>query len=94
MNDNFLQPIYNENDLSAYENFINSPDFKINKNETFSSLLKNSVGKNIKIYMVIGNQLNQRQGKLLGVHNDYLTLTQNREKIAIKLCEIKFVSIM
>ncbi len=92
MNDNFLKPIFNETDLTLYENFINSPEFKNTKSETFSSLLKNSVGKNIKIYIAVGNQLTARQGKLLDVFNDYIILSQNREKLAIKLCEIKFVS--
>lgn len=94
MYDNFLQPIYNENDLTIYENYINSPDFKDTKNETFSSLLNSSIGKAVKIYIVVGNQLNVRQGKLSGVFNDYLTLFLNRQKFAIKLCEIKFISIL
>ena len=94
MNDNLLKPILNENDLLAYENLINSPDFKKERNETFSSLLKNSVGQNIKIHMVVGNQLTTRQGKLLGVYNDYIAVTQNREKLAIKLNEIKFISMV
>ena len=93
MNENILKPIMNENDLEFYGNFINSPDFKRERNETFFSLLKNSVSKNIKIYMVVGNQLITRQGKILGVYSDYITLLQNREKLAIKLCEIKFISI-
>ncbi len=94
MNDNFLKPIYNENDLEAYDNFINSPDFKSTKTETFASLLECSMGKSIKIFIAVGNQLIARQGKLLGVFNDYLTLLGNREKISIKLCDIKFISII
>lgn len=93
MYDNFLQPIYNDNDLKIYENYINSLDFKDTKNETFSSFLNSSIGKTVKIYIVVGNQLNVRQGKLSGVFNDYLTLFQNRQKFAIKLCEIKFISL-
>ena len=93
MNDNFLKPIYNENDLETYENFINSPDFKSTKNETFSSFLKNLVKRNIKIYIVIGNQLTVRQGKLLEVFSDYIILSHGREKLVFKLCEIKFISI-
>lgn len=92
MNNNFLQPIFNEKDLTVYENFINSNDFKNAKNETFSSFLNNSIGKNVKIYVAVGNQLTARQGKLLGVYSDYLIITQNREKIAIRLSEIKFIS--
>lgn len=92
MNDNFLQPIYNEKDLATYERYINLPDFKTTKSETFSSFLQSSIGKNVKIYITVGNQLNNRQGKLSGVFSDYLTLSQNCEKIAIKLSEIKFIS--
>ena len=94
MYDNFLQPIYNESDLTVYESYINSPEFKTVKNESFSSFLNGSIGKTVKIYMVVGNQLTARQGKLSGVFCDYLTLTQNREKIAVKLCEIKFIVVM
>ncbi len=92
MNNNFLQPIFNEKDLTVYENFINSNDFKNAKNETFSSFLNNSIGKNIKIYVAVGNQLTARQGKLLGVYSNYLIITKNHEKIAIRLSEIKFIS--
>lgn len=94
MKDNFLQPIYNENDLQIYESFINSPELKNTKSENFSSFLSDYIGKNIKIYIAVGNQLNVRYGKLSGVFRDYLILIQSREKIAIKLCEIKFISVL
>ena len=93
MNDNYLQPLYSENDLKIYESFINSHDFKTTKNETFSSFLQSSIGKNIKVYIVVGNQLNLRHGKLSAVYSDFLILVQNREKIVIKLSEIKFISL-
>ena len=94
MKEEYLKPILNENDLVSYENFINSSDFSKPKNQTFSSLLKNSVGKNIKIYIVVGNGLTAKYGKLLSVFDDYIMLFQNREKTAIKLTEIKFISVM
>lgn len=93
MNDNFLKSILNESDLEAYANFINLPEFN-SKKETFSSLLNNTIGKSIKIYIAVGNQLFARQGKLSGVFDDFLILTQNREKIAVKFCEIKFISML
>ena len=92
MNDNYLQPLYSENDLKIYESFLNSPDFSKPKSQTFNSLLKNSIGKNIKVYIAVGNQLTARQGKLLTVFDDYIMLSQSREKTAIKLTEIKFIS--
>ena len=50
--------------------------------------------KSIKIYIAVGNQLFARQGKLSKVFEDFLILTQNREKIAVKFCEIKFISML
>lgn len=93
MNDNFPIPIFNDDDLTVYENYLNSLNVKLN-NETFYELLKANVGKNIKIYIVFGNQLTARQGKLLNVFNDYIVLCKNREKLAIKLSEIKFISVI
>lgn len=92
MNDNFPIPIFSDDDLTVYENYINS----LNKpnNNTFCELLKGHIGKSIKIYMVFGNQLTARQGKLLNVFDDYIILCKNREKLAIKLSEIKFISVM
>ena len=92
MNDNYLQPIYNENDLIQYENFINTITPKQTTN--FTEFIKNLKGKKIKIFMVVGNQITARQGKVLEVNNDYIILCQNCEKLAIKLCEIKFLSVM
>lgn len=92
MNDNFLQPIYNEKDLTTYERYINLPDFKTTKKETFSSFLNYYIGKNVKIYIAVGNQLNIRQGNISAIYDDFLILAQTREKIAIKLSEIKFIS--
>ena len=94
MNDNFLKSILNESDLEAYEKFISLPEFNNTKIENFSSLLNNAIGKSIKIYIAGGNQLFARQGKLSGVFDDFLILTQNREKIAVKFCEIKFISML
>ena len=94
MNDNFLQPIFNENDLSAYEKFINSPELKTKKRENFSAFLKNSIGKSIKLYIAVGNQLTARHGRLLNVFEDYIVLLQNREKTVIKLTEIKFITML
>ncbi|MBO5090057.1 MAG: hypothetical protein IJD00_06985 [Clostridia bacterium] len=93
MNDNFPIPIFSDDDLTVYENYLNSLNVKLN-NETFYELLKANVGKNIKIYIVFGNQLTARQGKLLNVFNDYIVLCKNREKLAIKLSEIKFISVI
>lgn len=94
MNNDFLQPIYNENDLEHYEEYINSNYFKQAGNKTFTLLLNNSIGKNIKIFITVGNNLILRQGKLLGIFDDYLTISQNREQLAVKLYDIKFVSVM
>lgn len=94
MNNDFLKPIYTEKDLSTYEDYINSPDFKPHKNNTFSSLLKNSKGNTIKIYIAVGNQLTVRQGRLLEVFDDYIAILQNREKLFIKLTEIKFIAMI
>ena len=93
MNDNFPIPIFSDDDLTVYENYLNSLNVKLN-NETFYELLKANVGKNIKIYIVFGNQLTARQGKLLNVFNDYIVLCKSREKLAIKLSEIKFISVI
>ena len=93
MDDNFPIPIFSDDDLTVYENYLNSLNVKLN-NETFYELLKANVGKNIKIYIVFGNQLTARQGKLLNVFNDYIVLCKNREKLAIKLSEIKFISVI
>ena len=94
MNNDFLQPIYTENDLDNYEKYINSTYFKQTTNKSFTLLLNSSIGKNIKIFIPVGNNLTLRQGKLLGVYDDYLTISLNREKLAVKLCDIKFVSVM
>lgn len=94
MNNDFLQPIHNENDLTIYENFINSQNLKIANTENFQSFLNNNIGNYIKIFIAVGNQLITRQGRLLKLCNDYLILSQPREKIAIKLCDIKFLSVM
>lgn len=93
MDDNFPIPIFSDDDLTVYENYLNSLNVKPN-NETFYELLKANVGKNIKIYIVFGNQLTAREGKLLNVFNDYIVLCKNREKLAIKLSEIKFISVI
>ncbi len=92
MKENFLQPIINENDLFTYEELLHSNEFKTQKRENLSSFLKSSQNKNIKIYIAVGNQLTARQGKLLNVFDDYIMLSQSREKTAIKLTEIKFIS--
>ena len=94
MNDNYLQPIYNETDLEMYENFINSTNFKITNNDDFQSFLNSNIGNCIKLFITIGSQLITRQGKLLKVCNDYIILSQPREKLAVKLCDIKFLSVM
>ncbi len=94
MDDNFPIPIFSDEDLTVYENYINSSAFSKPKTETFYELLKTLIGKNIKIYLVFGNQLTARQGKLLNVFNDYIILCKNCEKMAIKLSEIKFISII
>ena len=91
MDNNFPVPIFSENDLEIYENFINSPDFNAVQTPNFSSFLKSLNGKNIKIYITVGNQLTYRQGRLLNVFDDYIILAQNCIKIAIKLSEIKFI---
>lgn len=92
MDDNFPIPIFSEKDLTVYENYLNSLNNKPN-NENFYGLLKANIGKSIKIYIVFGNQLAARQGKLLNVFSDYIVLCKNREKLAIKLNEIKFLSV-
>ncbi len=94
MDNNFPVPIFSDKDLTIYENYINSAEFSKPKNETFYELLKAYIGKNIKIYIVFGNQLSARQGKLLNVFDDYIFLCKNREKLAIKLSEIKFISLI
>ena len=92
MNDDFLQPIFSENDLIEYENFINTITPKVSQN--FTDFLNGLMNKRIKIFMVVGNQLIAKQGKVLEVNSDYIILLQNCEKLAIKLCEIKFLSVM
>ncbi len=94
MSDNLPTPIFNDNDLTVYENFINSINLKDNKNNDFSQFLTSNLNKIIKVYVVVGNNLTTRQGRLLNVGKDYIVLSQTREKLIVKLTDIKFLSVM
>lgn len=94
MADNFPIPIFNDNDLRVYEKYINSINISQNNYTDFSQFLRSNLNKIIQVYVSVGNSLSTRKGRLLNIGKDYIVLYQNREKLIIKLNEIKFISVM
>ncbi len=91
MNDSFPVPIFNENDLEIYENYINS---EIPSKE-LANYLSRHIGKPVKIEALISNRIEIKSGILMEVGKDFLVLKLPEcQSIIIEGSCIKFITVM
>ncbi len=94
MDNNLPVPIYNDEDLLFYEDYLKQEFTTINTQKSYE-YLKNFLNCIVKIDCEIANRIESKIGTLETFGEDFLVITlQNQKKSIILLKCVKFITIL